>query len=138
MMGSDSIEPADLPKVGERAKLRRIVERFPHFWIAAGATGTVTEATEDLIALRMDKHVPGAEAWDNELCWSADDAAFYTGSVAQRIAAAFYADVEIIDGTAEQMAAGDKTSNDRRQPHSPTRSGLSRLKRILPSNTQVF
>lgn len=85
-----------LPKVGQRAALTRIVERFPHFWISAGATGTVTAATDDLIALRMDEPIPGAEEWDNELCWSADDAALYPGAAPERIAAAFYAGAEII------------------------------------------
>lgn len=48
-----------LPAVGSRCRLRRGVERFPHFVIDAGATGTVTEATESLIALRMDDLVAG-------------------------------------------------------------------------------
>lgn len=86
-----------LPRVGQRAKLGRIVERFPHFSIAAGLVGTVTEATSDLIALTMDEPISGAEEWDNALCWSADDAAHYPGSPTERIAAAFYADVEPID-----------------------------------------
>lgn len=92
----------DLPKVGERAKLSRIVERFPHFWIAVGAAGTITEATVHLIALRMDEQISGAEEWDNELCWSLDDAGFYAGSPRQRMAAAFHADADLIgfDGTA--------------------------------------
>lgn len=50
-----------MPKVGERAKLSRIVERFPHFWVAAGATGTITEASLQLIAMKMDEPIPGAE-----------------------------------------------------------------------------
>jgi hypothetical protein len=89
------IEPASLPNVGERAKLRRLVERFPHFWVAAGAEGTITEATE-LIALKMDEHVDGAEEWDNELCWTPEDGAFFPGSAKQQVAAVFYADVEIV------------------------------------------
>ena len=87
-----------LPRVGQRAKLGRIVERFPHFSMAAGSAGTVTEATPDLIALTMDEPIPGAEEWDNAICWSADDAAHYSGSPIEQIAAAFYADVEPIDG----------------------------------------
>jgi hypothetical protein len=88
----------ELPQAGDRARLGRVVERFPHFWIAAGATGTVTEATDALIALRMDEYIPGAEEWENELCWTADDGALYPGPEAERIARAFYADAEIIDG----------------------------------------
>jgi hypothetical protein len=44
-----------------RGRLRRSVDRFPHFVAHAGATGTVTEATDSLIALRMDVDLPGAE-----------------------------------------------------------------------------
>ncbi len=96
MMGSGhKHDRAELPHAGDRARLCRLVERFPHFWIAAGATGTVSEASENLIALRMDKHVYGAEEWDNELCWTADDGALYPGPEAERIARAFYADVEV-------------------------------------------
>jgi hypothetical protein len=47
----------------------------------------------------MHEHVPGAEEWDNELCWTADDGALYAGSERQRIAGAFYADAEIMAGT---------------------------------------
>lgn len=110
----------ELPQAGDRARLGRVVERFPHFWIAAGATGTVTEATENLIALRMDEHVHGAEEWNNELCWTADDGALYRGSAAEQIARAFYADAEIINsiggqnmdsigGTDEQKAAVEES-----------------------------
>jgi hypothetical protein len=101
-----------LPRVGQRVKLGRIVERFPHFSIAAGLVGTVTEATPDLIALTMDKPISGAEEWDNALCWSADDAAHYPGSPTGRIAAAFYADVGLIDGF-DATAAFDCTDEQR-------------------------
>lgn len=49
--------------------------------------------TESLIALRMDDLVAGAEEWDNEVCWTSDDAA----TADQRIAAVFYEDAEIIE-----------------------------------------
>jgi hypothetical protein len=65
----------DLPPVGARARLRVPVERFPHFQVEAGAEGTLTEATDSLVALRMEETIPGAEEWDNEICWTADDAA---------------------------------------------------------------
>jgi hypothetical protein len=70
---------------------RREVKRFPHFLIDGGATGTITEATVSLIALRMDEFVPGAEDWDNELCWTSDDGDFCADTDAtaeHRIAAA--------------------------------------------------
>jgi hypothetical protein len=54
-----------MPETPARARLRHPVDRYPHFLIEEGATGTITEATEWLIALCMDEHVPGAEDWDN-------------------------------------------------------------------------
>lgn len=44
--------PADkLPPVGSQARLRRDVERYPHFHIEAGASGTIMAAEERLISL---------------------------------------------------------------------------------------
>lgn len=80
-----------VPAVGSRGRLRRDVDRFPHFVAHAGATGTVTEATESLIALRMDVPLSGAEAWDNEVCWTSDD----IEAADQTVATVFYEDVEI-------------------------------------------
>jgi len=97
MTGPDDID-GSLPEVGQRAKLGRIVERFPHFWISAGAVGTITVSTDDLIALKMDEKISGAEEWDNEIWWTADLAALSIGSVPRRIAAAFRADAEILSG----------------------------------------
>jgi hypothetical protein len=117
-----------LPRVGQRAKLGRIVERFPHFSIAAGSAGTVTEATPDLIALTMDEQISGAEEWDNALCWSADDAAHYPGSPTERIAAAIYADVELIDGF-DEAAAFDCTDEQR--------AGIGESKGNFAANNEV-
>jgi hypothetical protein len=83
-----------LPAVGSRGRLRRAVDRFPHFVAQAGATGAVTEATDSLIALRLDEVLPGAEEWDNEVCWTSDD----IESADQTVTAVFYEDVEIIGG----------------------------------------
>lgn len=96
------IPDKQLPPSGARVKLRREVERWPHFNIEAGATGTVTEASEHLICLRMDEHVPGAEDWDNALCWTPEDGEYIEGlsadaTLADRLAAAFHDDAEIID-----------------------------------------
>lgn len=62
-----------LPVVGARARLRRRVERFPHFLIEAGAIGTITMATEKLIAMKMHVLVSGAEEWGNEVCWTPEE-----------------------------------------------------------------
>ncbi len=92
---------AGLPDVGTRVRLRRTVERYPHFSIEGGATGTITEAGEWLISLKMDEHIPGAEEWDNELCWYPEDADFIEGlrtdaTREDRISAAFHEDAEIV------------------------------------------
>lgn len=65
------------PRVGDRIRLRREVSKYPHFIAEAGLTGTVTESSADdisgLISVRMDEPLAGAEAWDNEILWGADD-----------------------------------------------------------------
>lgn len=88
---SRAVASEQLPAVGSRGRLLRSVDRFPHFVAGAGATGTVTEATESLIALRMDEPLPGAEEWDNEVCWTSDD----IEAADQTVAVVFYEDVEI-------------------------------------------
>lgn len=62
-----------LPVEGERWRLTSDVERGPHFIASAGSAGTVTESTRDLVRLRLDDHLPGAEEWDNEVCWAPED-----------------------------------------------------------------
>lgn len=90
---------SDLPVLGARVRLRRGIERFPHFRVEAGATGAITIATEDLIAMKMDLLVPGAEEWDNEVCWNPEEGEAITGPDAtsrQKVVAAFYADAEML------------------------------------------
>lgn len=87
-----------LPAVGAPARLRRGVERYSHFQIEAEASGIVTEASESLVALRMNEPVPGAEHWDNELWWTAEDGVPILGALAggvQLVAAAFHMDAEV-------------------------------------------
>jgi len=91
---SRAVVSEQLPAIGSRARLRRGVDRFPHFVAQAGAMGTVTEATDSLIALRLDELLSGAEEWDNEVCWTSDD----IEAADQTVAAVFYEDVEIIGG----------------------------------------
>jgi hypothetical protein len=40
----------------------------------------------------LDELLPGAEEWDSEVCWTADD----IEAADQTVAAVFYEDVEII------------------------------------------
>lgn len=83
----------DLPLVGIRARLRRGVERFPHFYVEPGYEGVVVEATDSLISLRMDNEIPSAGEWDNEVCWTAENAADQRLS---SVASIFFEDAEII------------------------------------------
>jgi hypothetical protein len=88
-----------LPAVGARARLRRSVERFPHFVAEEGAAGTITTAGEELIAMKLDRVLQGAEEWDNEVCWGPELGEAIAGPDAtteQQIVAAFHADVEIV------------------------------------------
>lgn len=58
--------------VGTRVRLTRDVERYPHFVAEAGMEGTVTEVSEERVAVQLDDPVPGAEEWDNEIHWYKD------------------------------------------------------------------
>ena len=62
-------------KVGDRVMLRRPVERFPHFTAPAGATGEVVHTDDQLLSVRLDENLRGAEEWDNEVQWTNDDLA---------------------------------------------------------------
>lgn len=57
------------PLVGMRYRLRRDVDRFPHFIAPAGSTGTLDELNDGEIWLRLDEPLAGAEEWANRLEW---------------------------------------------------------------------
>lgn len=58
-------DPPLAPLLGSTyLRSRQASNRYPPFLVEESATGTITEATEWLIALRTDEHVPGAEDWD--------------------------------------------------------------------------
>jgi hypothetical protein len=67
-----SAQPS-LPKPGARFQVVCTVDRFDHFIVEAGATGTVVDADENVVSLHMDEFVPGAEPWDNEIVWTVED-----------------------------------------------------------------
>lgn len=54
---------------GTRVRLARNVERYPHFVAPAGAEGVITTISENLIAVRLDEDVEGADEWNNEVHW---------------------------------------------------------------------
>lgn len=58
---------------GDRVRLRRDVERYPHFIAPAGALGTVVDIGDPAIySVRLDEPVAGAEDWSNEVHWQLD------------------------------------------------------------------
>lgn len=76
--GRKSLEHPAPPKspfrVGDRVRLLRPVERYPHFIAPEGATGVVAHVETYAIHVRLDEPLAGAETWDNEVHWyKADD-----------------------------------------------------------------
>jgi len=65
----EDIQPPPV-EIGDEIRLIQDVDRFPHFVAKKGATGVVSEVRTDLICVRMDEKIPGAEVWDNDLSWS--------------------------------------------------------------------
>ena len=61
------------PREGARWRLKANVERFPHFIAEKGMAGVIDEVGEDLISLKLDDSLPGAEPWDNCIWWSPDN-----------------------------------------------------------------
>ncbi len=61
------------PAVGAKVLFVDALERYPHFTVPAGATGTVTNSDDDYYAVKVDQPIPGAEEWDNEVIWSIGD-----------------------------------------------------------------
>jgi hypothetical protein len=55
---------------GRRIVLARCVERFPHFEVEPGATGTIEEAIEgELLRVRMHEPIAGCSEWENCIDW---------------------------------------------------------------------
>lgn len=77
-------------KVGARVTLSQAIDRYPHFGVEAGATGTVVEWTEHMVRVRADVLIAGCEEWDNEIQWVPEDD--ITGVEDARVAAS--ADLE--------------------------------------------
>jgi hypothetical protein len=68
-------------KVGDRVRLTRDVERYPHFTAPAGTTGVVTRVSRSApspsagvtLLIRADSKIRGAEPWGNEIEWAYDE-----------------------------------------------------------------
>lgn len=51
--------------VGARVKLRDDFENYPIVTVPAGTTGTVTELLDEGTMVKLDKHNPDLDEWDN-------------------------------------------------------------------------
>jgi hypothetical protein len=68
-----AIDGGSAPVVGQRVRLRQVVQRYPHFSAEDGRHGVVTQVDyEGGISVKMDDLLPGAEPWDNEIVWQGD------------------------------------------------------------------
>lgn len=52
--------------------LVREVDRYPDFQAPEGLTGVIVFYDGEMISVRMDKPLKGAEPWDNEIQWHID------------------------------------------------------------------
>lgn len=73
---STTTDPTAILAVGDRVKTLRVVDRWPHAAILAGAEGAVSVCEDTpsgyLVCVKLDEHVPGLEEWDNEVQWFDD------------------------------------------------------------------
>ncbi len=58
---------------GQRVRLRREVDRYPHFLAPVGAVGEVVNSDETAVWVRLDDPLEGAEPWGNEINWAEHD-----------------------------------------------------------------
>jgi hypothetical protein len=65
-------------EIGDRVRLRRPVDRYPHTLVPEGATGVVTSASASDFRTRLDAPVLGLDEWNNEVHWDSEsEAAVY-------------------------------------------------------------
>lgn len=68
-----SVWPADVFPAGSRVVLTEYVERYPHFVVSAGSLGVVVDIGDpNILAVRLDERLEGAEDWANEVHWILD------------------------------------------------------------------
>jgi len=64
--------------IGERVRLTKTVEVFPIGVFDPGLIGVIADITSNGIWVKLDRHFPELEAWDNELqIWDDDEPATY-------------------------------------------------------------
>ena len=54
-------------KAGMRVRLVEAVENFPTILAPAGEEGTVTDTDGEFVYVRLDRHFPELDEWDNVL-----------------------------------------------------------------------
>ena len=64
MSGTEGVA-VDRPQVGQRVRLKDRVDRFPHFTVPEGVTGTISEVTDGLVSVKMDTAIEGAGDYGN-------------------------------------------------------------------------
>lgn len=77
---TDQPRHASIPlQTGQRVRFTKPLDRYPHFRIDAGMTGTITGMPVDsewgtVLEIKVDQPLgPGAGEWDNCLCWTPED-----------------------------------------------------------------
>jgi hypothetical protein len=58
---------------GTRVTARYNVDRYPHFLVPKGATGTVLDQGDGLFVVKLDQPVAGCEEWDQEIYYADSD-----------------------------------------------------------------
>ena len=56
--------------VGTSVRFKHQVDRYPHFTAPKDMTGIVVDLGDpEMVAVKMDSVIPGAEYWNNEVHW---------------------------------------------------------------------
>ncbi len=60
----------NIPKVGQRFRLKNPAERGNCIWVDAGECGTITQVDDEHSFYgKLDKHFESLDEWDNQLQW---------------------------------------------------------------------
>jgi len=65
------LEPVLKFKDGDKVRLKNDVDRFPHFIVSSGNTGTVCGYEPgNCICVKIDQKIPALDEWDNQIIYS--------------------------------------------------------------------
>ena len=73
----------DLYSIGQKIRLKRIVDRLPHFIVIKGVTGKVFLVNDDQLWIKMDEIIEGAELWENCIVWNIERIICFDSSEAE-------------------------------------------------------